>query len=78
VGALAQFAEQPRVLHGNHRLRGEVLQERNLLLGERLNLRAEDQKHPHERGVFAQRDGGTGARAAELDQSATMRIARES
>ena len=33
AGALAQFAEQPRVLHRDDRLGGEVLQQRDLLVG---------------------------------------------
>ena len=31
VGALAQLVEQPRVLDGDHRLRGEVLKQFDLL-----------------------------------------------
>ena len=38
-GALAQFAQEPRVLHRDDRLRGEVLQQRDLLVGERLGPR---------------------------------------
>src|SRR5215469_9397038 len=33
-GALARLIEQPGVLHRDDRLRGEVLQQRDLLLGE--------------------------------------------
>ena len=32
---LALFGHQPRVLHRDHRLRGEVLQQRDLPVGER-------------------------------------------
>ena len=42
VGALAQFVEQPRVLDGDDRLRGEVLYQFDLLLGERPDLLAID------------------------------------
>jgi len=42
VRALAQLAEQPRILHRDHRLRGEVLQQRDLLVGKRSNLRTVD------------------------------------
>src|SRR5215472_10047356 len=35
VGALAQFAQKPRVLHRNDRLRRKVLQQRDLLVGKR-------------------------------------------
>ena len=34
VGALAQFVEQPRVLDGDDRLRGEVRDQFDLLVGE--------------------------------------------
>ena len=34
VRALAQFAKQPRVFHRDDRLRGEILQERYLFVGE--------------------------------------------
>ena len=40
AGALAQFAEQPRVLHRDDRLRREVLQQRDLLVGERADFLA--------------------------------------
>ena len=40
VGALAQFVEQPRVLDGDHRLRGEVLHQLDLLVGEWSHLLA--------------------------------------
>ena len=38
----AQLVEQPRVLDGDHRLRGEVLHQLDLLVGERLHLLAID------------------------------------
>ena len=38
VGALAQLAEQPRVLDGDDGLRGEVLHQLDLLVGERPHL----------------------------------------
>ena len=43
VGALAQLVEQPRVLDRDDRLVGEILQQRDLLLGERPHLHATDQ-----------------------------------
>src|SRR6202008_2404834 len=38
LGALTYFTEQPRVLHRDDRLGGEVLQQRDLLVREELNL----------------------------------------
>ena len=40
--ALADFVQQPRVLHRDHRLGGEVLQQRDLLVGERPHFLAVD------------------------------------
>ena len=42
VGALAQLVEQPRVLDGDDGLRGEVLHQLDLLVGERPHLLAID------------------------------------
>ena len=38
--AFAQFAQQPRVLHRNDRLGREVLEQRDLLVGERADFLA--------------------------------------
>ena len=40
VGALTQLIEQPRVLEGDHRLSGEVLDQLDLLVGEWADLLA--------------------------------------
>ena len=42
VGALAQLVEQPRVLDGDDGLRGEVLHQLDLLVGERPDFLAVD------------------------------------
>ena len=42
VGSLAQFVEQPRVLDGNDRLRGEILHQLDLLFAERPHLLSVD------------------------------------
>ena len=39
---LAGLGQEPRILHCNDRLRREVLQQRDLFVGERTNLLAED------------------------------------
>ena len=66
---LARLGQQPRVLHRDHRLRREVLQQRDLLVGERPDLLAIDGDDAEQGIVFAQRHDEQGARAAELDQS---------
>ena len=57
VGAGAQFAEQPRILHRDHCLRREILQQRDLLVGKRPNLLAVDAIAPSKVVVLAQRQG---------------------
>ena len=42
TGSLLQLLEQPHVLNGNHRLIGEGLEKRDLLVGEGLDFRAAD------------------------------------
>ena len=42
VGALTQFVKQPRVLDGDDGLRGEVLHQLDLLVGERTDFLAID------------------------------------
>jgi hypothetical protein len=53
IGALMQFVDQPRVLHRNDRLRGEILQQRDLLVGEGVNLEASSVDHADQRAAFA-------------------------
>ena len=53
--ALADFVEQPRILHRDHRLGGKVLQQGDLLVGERPNFLADRaMMHPKKRIVLAQ------------------------
>ena len=65
---LARLGDQPRVLHRDDRLRREVLQQRDLLVGERPDFLAVDDDAPKQRVVFAQRHAQHGADAAEIDQ----------
>ena len=52
---LARLGDQPRVLHRDHRLRREILQQRDLLVGERPHLLAIDGDSAEQRIVLAQR-----------------------
>src|SRR6516165_9472704 len=54
VGALAQFAEQARIFHRDHRLRREVLQESDLLVRERANFLAIYADRAEERALVSQ------------------------
>src|SRR6202043_1101503 len=56
AGALAQFAEQPRILHRDHRLRRKVLKERDLLIGKRPSLLAVNDKNTDEGPVLPEGD----------------------
>ena len=58
---------QPRVLHRDDRLRREVLQQRDLLVGERPDLLAVGDNGAEQRIVLAQRHEEIGAYAAKLD-----------
>ena len=51
---LARLGDQPRVLHRDDRLRREVLQQRDLLVGERPHLLAIDGDDAEQRLVLAQ------------------------
>ena len=76
--ALRELIEQPRVLHGDHRLRGEALQERDLLRGERSHFLSVEGDRPKQGTVFAQRDGDQGSRVAEFDEGAQRRMTHRS
>jgi hypothetical protein len=59
--------KQPRVLHRDDRLRREVLQQRDLLVGKGALLLTVDADHAEQDSVLAQRDDQEGADAAALD-----------
>jgi hypothetical protein len=75
AGALAQLGDQPDVLDRDHRLRREVCQEGDLLVGERPDLLAVDLDVPENRVTLAQwhEEGGSGG--AEIDQCAPVGLA---
>ena len=66
---LARLGDQPRVLHRDDRLRREVLQQRDLLVGERPHLLAVDgQMTPSSASSLRSATASSGAGTAELDQ----------
>ena len=67
---LAGFVDQPRVLHCDDRLGGEILQQRDLLVGERTHLLAIDVDRADHIAVSEQRDRQQCADAAKLYQFA--------
>ena len=67
AGALLQFAEQPRILHRDHRLRREVFEQRNLLFGERSDFVAMDVDDAEKCALAAQRHREPGANISKLE-----------
>ena len=51
---LARLGQEPRVLHRDHRLRGEILQQRDLLFREWPYFLPVGKNHTEERSVFSQ------------------------
>src|SRR5262249_50553167 len=74
---LAQFVQQPRILDGDNRLRGEVLEQLDLLVGERLNPLAIGRDCAEERILLAHWHGDRRASAAKVGESDQPRIALE-
>src|SRR5262249_2953461 len=66
----AQFAEQPRVLDGDDRLGGEILQQRDLLVGKRPRFLPEDDDGADQFMVLEHRHAERGTRATDLDEGA--------
>ena len=64
---LAQLVEQAGVLDGDDGLRGEVLDQLDLFIGERANLLAVDPDYPYHFVVLDHRDADQGACAGKLD-----------
>ena len=50
---LARLGQEPRVFHRNDRLRREILQQRDLLVGERPHFLAVERNRPKRYPVFA-------------------------
>src|SRR6516162_4112255 len=52
---LTRLGDEPRILYCDDSLRREVLQQRDLLVGERTDFPAVEMKDAKQRGVFAKR-----------------------
>src|SRR6516162_7007582 len=63
---LARLGQQPRVLHRYDRLRGEILQQRDLLFGKRPNLGPARDNPTEERIILPQRHAQESANAREF------------
>src|SRR6516165_11482927 len=75
LGALAQLAQEPRILHRNDGLRREVLQQRNLSFGKRPYLPAVSGYRADQFTVLAQRDSNIRSSATQLYEGALAWIA---
>ena len=73
---LACLVNEPRVLHRDNCLCGEVLRQRDLLVSERADLLAVDRKGAEQVVALAQRHRQVGACAADINQKAAPQIAR--
>jgi len=67
VRALAQLAQQSRVLYRNHRLSSETLQQCDLLFGKQLDVSAVDHNVAEKHAIFAERNCEQSASTAKLD-----------
>ena len=67
VGALTELLEQPRILDGDDRLGGEVLDQLDLLVGERPDLLTLDVDGADQLTFLEDRNGEDGPIAAEFD-----------
>src|SRR6516225_199308 len=72
--SLARLGQEPRVLHRDDRLRREVLQQRDLLVGERTYFSAIDPDDAEQGAFFPQRDNEAGSGAGEFDKGATVGV----
>jgi hypothetical protein len=68
--SLAGLGQQPRVLHRDDRLRREILQQRDLLIGERPHFLTECGNGAEDRTVSAKRDDQHTAHTAKIDSGA--------
>ena len=76
IGALVQFADQPPILHRNHRLCGEVLQQRDLLVSEWPDFPTVNLKDTKQLVVFAEGHLKVGMGAAQLHQRSPVATRR--
>ena len=74
VGTLAQFVEQPRILDGNDRLRGEVLYQLDLLVSKWTNFLAVDLDDADQILFLQHWNGKFTAHAGELNDRRLHRI----
>src|SRR6516165_789831 len=72
---LARLVDEPRVLHGDHRLRREILQQCDLLVGKRVRLPAVDGDDAEQSRTATEGHGGIASNASDVDQRTRRRRA---
>jgi hypothetical protein len=72
----AQFAQEPRIFHCDDRLRREVLQQCDLLVGERADFLTIGADSTNQTTILAQRDGDICSRSPQLNEYPLARIPR--
>ena len=70
----ARLSQEPRIFHRDDRLRGEVLQQRDLLVGKCADFLTVDNERPEERVIPSQRHGKHRTPTAQLYKCSTNRI----
>ena len=65
---MADLVQQPRIVHCDHRLRREILQQRDLFIGELPDLAAAGADKAEQRLFLAQRDVKNAAHAGSCDE----------
>src|SRR6516162_2413710 len=75
LGALAQFAKEPRILHGDDCLRSEIFQERDLLVGKWADFAARDRKGADRFVVLDKGDPNKCASTTGFDRRLHNRVA---
>jgi hypothetical protein len=72
--SLARLGQEPRVLHGDDRLRGEVLQQSDLLVCERADFLAVERNRPERYVILAQWFDHNAAGTREVNDGASQLI----
>jgi hypothetical protein len=73
--SLARLGQESRVLHRDDRLRREILQQRDLLVGERSNLLAVQDDEAENGVIPTERCDERRAGAAQVDEAAAVQVA---
>jgi len=71
----ARLGDEPGIVHRDDRLRRKVLQQRDLIIGERADLLTVYGENAEHRVIFPQRHPNRSSCATEIDKRAALRVA---